>query len=295
MREESSAVPLLNSACRSSKTTARDETGDDPVERRQTPILMYHRVTETGESSRRGRSTNPVYTIGVEQFRRQMHCVSENGYRSLSLYDFMESGHITGESGVVITFDDGRAEVYGNALEILAESNLTATVFVITGSVGTAGFAGWDQLREMSAVGISIQSHAESHRPLTTLSTERLMHEMEASKKNIEDHVGHPVDFLSVPHGMIDLRVREAAREAGYRAVCTSEPGFSHCFGNPAVLCRVNVPGRCSPRWFKNVIAARSSSLLGQIVIKKLKNAAKGIVGYRNYRRFYELRYRIRA
>src|SRR5579859_1941497 len=68
-----------------------------------------------------------------------------------------------------VTFDDGEQSEYRNAGPLLSKRGITATYFVNPGLVGTeTKFLGWPQLKELLALGHSVQSHGYSHKFLTT-------------------------------------------------------------------------------------------------------------------------------
>ena len=94
--------------------------------------------------------------------------------------------------------------------------------------------------------------------------------ELVHSRKTIEDHLGDNVEFLSAPHGMIDKRVIDIARSVGYKAICTSEPGFNHRLNNPAILKRINISDGCNLQRFKKILEADQKMLLPEIVSKKI-------------------------
>ena len=143
------------------------------------PILMYHQVVEDGERNRQARNTNPAYTVTVGRFREQMAWLAENGFRTRSLDDVIDPRTPLKDS-VVITFDDGWADNFSHALPVLGEYGLSATIFVVTGFVGAPGYLDWEQLREMSGNGISLQSHTVSHRPLEELGDDEVAEELGA-------------------------------------------------------------------------------------------------------------------
>ena len=258
------------------------------------PILMYHSVSKVPEREKRIRNTNPAYSLSVSQFSEQMHYSHENHYRTLSLNELIDPTGNRHLKGVVITFDDGLANNYTNAFPILKKLNLTATIFVITHSIGNSQYLEWNQLREMEGEGVSIQSHTVTHRPLVGLKNDQMRYELDGSKKCIEDHLGSRVDFLSVPHGMIDRKVIEVAQAVGYRGVCTSEPGFSHAYGDPTILKRISISDSCDISTFKKIIEANHLLILPIIMSKKIKNLTKKLLGYDNYRKIYHVRYRIK-
>jgi peptidoglycan/xylan/chitin deacetylase (PgdA/CDA1 family) len=257
------------------------------------PILMYHQISEVPERGKRIRRTNPIYSLSVENFHEQMRYIHNNGYQTLSLKEIIDTVRYNQQQSVVITFDDGFANNYTNAFPILKKYGMTATVFVVTEFVGKGEFIDWNQLREMSGEGISIQSHTASHRPLSVLQGAEIAFELETSKKTIEDQLGSPVIFSSAPHGMIDQRVIDVARSVGYKGICTSEPGFRHSYGNPAIFKRVNIPDGWGIWKFRKIVGSDSFFILPTLFSKKIKNLAKRCLGYDNYRRMYRLRFRI--
>ena len=254
---------------------------------------MYHEVSEAPERSKKTRHTNPIYSLSLTKFREQMEYISKNSYQTLSLNELMNHTAYNYDKTVAISFDDGWTDNYTNAFPILKRLDLTATIFVITAFVSKPQYVDWHRLKEMNKEGVSIQSHTVSHRPLTVLKTNEIMYELDASKKQIEDHLGTPVDFLSAPHGMIDPRVLDIARGVGYKAICTSEPGFTHSWSDPAVLRRINISDRYEVSTFKKILQGNQNVLLSAIFSKKTKNLTRKLLGYNNYRKIYRLRYRI--
>ena len=209
-------------------------------------------------------------------------CISDN--------EEVISTHVP-EKNLVITFDDGWADNYTNVFPILREYGLIATIFVITGSVGQSNYMNWNQLREMSEAGISIQSHTVSHKPLAQLSTAEIEYELKTSKKTIEDALGEKVNFLSLPHGVFNDKVLGMAQEAGYQAVCTSEPGYSHEYKHLPVMKRINISDQFQMGTFNKILEKNEAVIFPMLLSKKVKNMAKKVVGYDLYRRFYNRRY----
>ena len=259
----------------------------------QIPILMYHEIAVVSERQKRVRTTNPDYSLSIQKFTQQMDYLQKNAYQALTLDEFNNERLSRDHKSIIITFDDGWIDNYTHGFPILQERQLTATIFIVTSFVGQQSYLNWSQIREMHAAGISIQSHTVSHRPLALLDEVEILAELENSKKTIEDHLGTVVNFLSVPHGMVSGSVIAGARKVGYQAVCSSEPGFSHKTGNPAVLKRVNIADRYSISTFGKIARADSGAILPTIWAKKIKNSAKKLLGYNNYRKIYRLRYRI--
>ncbi|MCS6989266.1 MAG: polysaccharide deacetylase family protein [Chloroherpetonaceae bacterium] len=140
-----------------------------------------------------------------------------------------------------ICFDDGYEDAFENAFPILAESELVANLFVITGVLGRRNV--WDftlfgefkhltkaQVRELSDAGWRVGSHSKSHLALTTLSVAALRAELRDSKKFLEDLLGKRVTTISFPFGNFDERVVEECKAAGYEEAISikkpSQDGF---------------------------------------------------------------------
>jgi peptidoglycan/xylan/chitin deacetylase (PgdA/CDA1 family) len=258
----------------------------------QLPVLMYHQVTEESERGRVVRRTNPAYSLTKAQFREQMTCLVEMEVWTLHLQQLSDGLNDKGKS-LAITFDDGWLDNYTIACPILAELGLTATIFVVAGFVGRDGYMNWQQLRELSRHGISIQSHTLTHRPLAELSKPEIASELVISKKILEDHLGARIDYVSMPQGVYNRKVLEMAKTAGYRGACTSEPGFSHEYGQFQVFKRINVSDRYRLDLFQRIVAMDQLVILPIMASRTLKNLARKIIGYDAYRKLYRSRFAI--
>ncbi len=255
------------------------------------PILMYHEVWESTEG--RIRHTNPAYVLTARNFSRQMHYLHDSGHRTLCLDEYLDGSRENEPQSVIITFDDGWYNNYSQAFPVLNELGLKATIFVVTDFIGQKGYMDWPQLKEMQENGISIQSHTASHGPLTEKSEVEIGEELRASKNKIEDRLGKLVQFMSAPHGMIDKRVIDAAMAAGYRAICTSEPGFRHSPGCPAILRRINISEKGALLIYQRICEKNEFAILPMVLSKQLKRVLKRMLGYTFYRKMYQMRYRI--
>ena len=173
--------------------------------RHRVPILMYHSIADCQTS----RHSYYATTTSPTAFAQQMRCLHENGYRTVTLQESLENLALREPSAklVVISFDDGYADLYRQAFPILNEYSFTATVFVITGllKVRRTTFNGTEcltlaEVRELHSQGISIGSHTLSHRTLTRLPQTQLEEELHTSKEFLEDELGAPVKSFAYPY-----------------------------------------------------------------------------------------------
>ena len=115
------------------------------------------------------------------------------------------------------------------------------------------------QILEAARKGISIQSHTVSHPILAMVDAQRLHAELADSRRTIGDLLGIPPTVLAYPNGTwSDFGPREidAARQCGYEAAMTYEPGIQAPGSfDPFRLLRLSVNWRHSRSWFRTMLA----------------------------------------
>ena len=106
----------------------------------------------------------------------------------------------------------------------------------------------WDELREMSANGMTIGAHTVSHPNLPKTDVEEATREVCQSRDMIADQLGRPVAHFSYPNGRgaahMNDTVREIVRRAGFRSAATSLPGCVQLGADPWGLRRVGIYNR---------------------------------------------------
>ena len=79
----------------------------------------------------------------------------------------------------------------------------------------------WDEVGEMAKSPLcTIGSHTMTHCRLSNLTDEELRYELGESKRQIEDHVGKPCEYVSYPFGWttdVNESVCRIAKEVGYK------------------------------------------------------------------------------
>lgn len=202
------------------------ETGELTVNRRAVPgmrgvpIFMYHVLT--GQSEPVGFHGETKYRLPFAVFREHLALIRREGFEPALVRQVWARESTDVRPAVGLTFDDGDVSNYTLAYPALVEADARADFFVNTATVGRAGFLSWPQIAEMQRAGLSFQSHSHEHVVLVGLPAAALQRQLRDSKHLLEDRLGASVDFLAAPYGLLDRRVVRAAREAGYRAVCTS-------------------------------------------------------------------------
>jgi len=229
-------------------------------------ILTYHRIgpPRQGEFEK--------LTVPPARFARQVGLLDRLGYGFCGLDMDMVPAFVAGQSvsshrPVIVTFDDGFAELYDHALPVIAERGIPAVVYAASDR-RTADWVDWDgqtappllagsQLNEMAASGITIGSHTRTHRRLTQCSPAELRDEVEGSKKSLEDLLGREVRHFCYPFGAHNDTVVEAVRSAGYVTACTTKKGAVAVGADALRLPRLTVGKRMGfLHFFRRVVLA---------------------------------------
>lgn len=220
-------------------------------------VLLYHRIGRP----RLGSLVAGQY-VAPSLFRRELDFLTTHGWRQVSLSEMIEkrgSEAAHGENEFCLTFDDGYLSVYEHARPALQDRGMTATVYVVAGSVG--GINGWDrsagdheepmmsaaQVRELAESGFEIGSHTLTHPHLTEVDDDQLRRELQDSKRALEDIIGKEVTSFSYPYGDYDSRVLDTAIDAGYKNAVATRLGVvldgTSAFEVPRVNVRWNAIG----------------------------------------------------
>jgi len=250
---------------------------------------MYHEIYKLEDRDRLKGLTNPVYNTEINFFQRQMAYLYAKRMKTLTIDElFSKETSSQGEGIVCLTFDDGWRGNYLYAYPVLQEYGLKATFFIATDLIGKPFYMTWENIKEIAASGMSIQSHTVTHRPLAHMRRERVLFELSESKRVIEERLGQEVRHLSLPHGSKNGMTWPIAKEIGYKTICTSDVGFQTSENNGPWLKRINMGDRISENKFQLIIHGKNQAIWDMKVTKGLKNMLRGIVGMKNYRKLYK-------
>jgi peptidoglycan/xylan/chitin deacetylase (PgdA/CDA1 family) len=214
----------------------------------------------------------------------------------------VQVGTLPAELGALcysLTFDDGHASDYTEAFPVLRELGLRATFFVVPTLVGTPGFVGWEQLREMVAAGMEVGSHSLTHPFVDHLGPAELRREFGESKAILEDRLGAPVRSASLPRGWGAPHLETILAELGYRVFCTSRVGWWHPGDRPLAVPRVRASAHMPVERFGAIVEAAPRSLWGIQAVEAAKGMVKACLGRRGWNRLrtplLRLRYTLEA
>ncbi len=111
----------------------------------------------------------------------------------------------------------------------------------------------WNQVTEMSRLGVRFGSHTCTHAILSRENTDEVVRELLDSKKAIESHIRTPVSLFAYPNGQrqdFSAANIEAIQAAGYKAALTTLPGCNSMDADPYQL-RRGQPWQRDPALFR--------------------------------------------
>ncbi|MEM9615048.1 MAG: polysaccharide deacetylase family protein [Actinomycetota bacterium] len=197
--------------------------------RHPVPILLYHHVSDEPLPW----CSTPVL------FDRHLAWLADNGYRTISLdqlRDRIEGRAEGAPREVVITFDDGYAELGGDVADSLRRHGFRAAAFLITsrnpdteGELYADGYEApdqtaylsWQRARELADEGLfEFHSHTHSHRtwPLIADEAPVLAAEISTARSLLSDRLERPetdFDHLAWPYGRACGPWEDEARNLG--------------------------------------------------------------------------------
>lgn len=208
------------------------------------PILMYHRIDwlpANPDALRRSLSITP------SEFDSQVRFLKERGFTAVTLadvYEALQGKRKLPPKPVVLTFDDGYVDNYANAFPVLKRYGFSGTFFVLTDVAGTGEYMSWEQLKEMHAAGMKIESHGRTHLDLAKLSSAGMSSQIKGARDAIEARLGATPRFYAYPSGSYNRDVIETVKTNGYLAAVTTVYGTDHTLQKAYELKRVRVDGR---------------------------------------------------
>jgi len=218
-------------------------SGVDPSGYQLVPILCYHNLAPQSK----GR-----LVLGVKSFEEQMHYLKSQGYRVVSLKEFLEFTWLKKQlprKSLVLTFDDGYRAFIQYAYPILKELGFTATLFVYSDYIGAGVTAlSWADLKKLAAEGFDIEAHSKSHGNMRRAATEsadeyakRLAAELNVPKDLFSKNLGYLPQSLAYPYGSQDDVVVQRTKERGYVAAFTVRRQGNPSFVEPLRIHRSQI------------------------------------------------------
>lgn len=210
-------------------------------------IVTYHGVSAHAPGK---------YDTTAQVFEEHLLFLRDAGYRTVHVSQLVDcqSWMLSNGKTLAITFDDGLANNFDIAADLLTKYGMTGTFFIPSAFIREERSTGWlsnimmswSDLRSLQAAGFEIGSHTRTHPNLGACALDVAREEIAGSKQDLEDRLGREIRSFAYPYGgpgAHSQQTRQLAVAAGYKAVCTQTPGPVTAHSDPLRLPRSGTRG----------------------------------------------------
>ncbi|MGO9905315.1 MAG: polysaccharide deacetylase family protein [Solirubrobacteraceae bacterium] len=219
------------------------------------PVLMYHVINPPPAGA-----PFPGLYVPADEFAAQMQALKAAGWHAVTL-DQLEAYWTRGVplgpgKPIVLTFDNGYASQYENALPILKRLGWVGNENMqLTGLPPSQGGLTDAQVRGLIAAGWELDTQGISHADLITLDASELEYQIATARQILQKRYDVPVNWFCYPSGHYDATVIAAVKAAGFVGSTTVIPGWASPGEDPYRLPRLRVLGGTSPSGLLDQIA----------------------------------------
>ncbi|MDO8508922.1 MAG: polysaccharide deacetylase family protein [Nanoarchaeota archaeon] len=168
------------------------------------PVLVYHKIED-----------GPAETIKVSpaEFKKQMDYLKKNNFQTITLNDYNDwkkGLFLMPKKAIIIVFDDGFKSVYTNAKPIMDQNGFIGSIPTVARyasfTSNASGYLNWNQIKDLSNNGWSIESHSATHSHMLRLNESEFRDELLSSKQIITSMTGKvPASFTFPFHESNEL------------------------------------------------------------------------------------------
>jgi peptidoglycan/xylan/chitin deacetylase (PgdA/CDA1 family) len=199
------------------------------------PVLLYHNIGPSRETEA------PSLSISPAKFESQIRWLAARGYTPIRASDWIawvSRGVPLPPKPILLTFDDGYADLAMFALPLLRRLGFTAEVFCVTRALGETNV--WDyegrtgphailaphHIKYWSRNGIGFEAHTRSHPDLTKLSEAGIRFEVGGSSEDLAEILGQAPIAFAYPFGRSNTSIKHVTRRFFQCAFSVNE-GFN--------------------------------------------------------------------
>ena len=213
---------------------------------------MYHAV----EDALRPPKYKHFYVL-TDEFAGQMRMLKRAGYQPISFGVLAAARAGAGalpRRPVLLTFDDGYANLKTNVHPLLNELGFPYTVFLVSERIGKTNdwvipdgyeatpLLSWAEIAAMQKDGgVAFEAHTATHPKLAEIGAADARRELADSKDALEQKLGTQIKMLCYPYGSVSEAVQDMAGELGYIQAVTTEFGRVRAGDDALRLPRISV------------------------------------------------------
>ena len=221
------------------------------------PILAYHVINQPPAQS----AISSSLYVPATEFSAQLQALKADGWHAVTLNQ-LEANWTRGVAlgpgkPIVITFDEGYASHYTNALPTLKRLGWVGVENLqVNGLPPSDGGLSDSQIRGLIAAGWELDSEGIGQGELTTLDALTLSERVTTARQTLRSRYNVPANWLSYPVGHYNATTVAAARAAGFEGALTSFAGWAGPQSDRFRLPRINVLAGTSPGQLLSQIAS---------------------------------------
>jgi peptidoglycan/xylan/chitin deacetylase (PgdA/CDA1 family) len=224
------------------------------------PVLMYHVINPPPPGA-----PFPGLYVPADEFAAQMQALKSAGWHAVTM-DQLEAYWTRGVplgpgKPIVLTFDNGYASQYLNAMPILKRLGWVGDENIqLRGLPPSQGGLTEDQVRGLLAAGWELDTQGISHADLIALGASELHYQVATARQILQKRYGVPVNWFCYPSGHYNATVIAEVKAAGFVGSTTVIPGWANRSEDPYRLPRLRVLGGTSPSALLQQIAQYESA-----------------------------------
>jgi peptidoglycan/xylan/chitin deacetylase (PgdA/CDA1 family) len=224
------------------------------------PVLMYHVINPPPSGA-----PFPGLYVPADEFAAQMQALKAAGWHAVTM-DQLEAYWTRGVplgpgKPIVLTFDNGYASQYVNAMPILKKLGWVGDENIqLSGLPPSQGGLTEDQVRGLLAAGWELDTQGISHADLIALDAAQLKYQVATARQILQKRYGVPVNWFCYPSGHYNATVIAEVKAAGFVGSTTVIPGWASRSEDPYRLPRLRVLGGTSPSALLQQIAQYESA-----------------------------------
>lgn len=207
---------------------------------------MYHLVESPVPAG-----AAPSLVVSPALFDAHMRGLRDAGWATITaaqLSAALSAGARPAKQTVVITFDDGHVDGYGNARPILQRYGFVGTFYMVTNRFGWSGYLTTDQARGMAAQGMEIANHTMDHADLASSSQAKAQAQIAGAQDAINAVLGIRPATFAYPFGSYSSTTIGLVSQAGLGLAVTTVAGCAIWTGNRLTVPRIRVSPAMSAR-----------------------------------------------
>jgi peptidoglycan/xylan/chitin deacetylase (PgdA/CDA1 family) len=224
------------------------------------PVLMYHVINPPPSGA-----PFPGLYVPAAEFAAQMQALKAAGWHAVTM-DQLEAYWTRGVplgSGkpIVLTFDNGYASQYTNALPILKNLGWVGNENIqLSGLPPSQGGLTDAQVRGLISAGWELDTQGISHADLIALDATQLHYQVVSAREILRRRYSVPVNWFCYPSGHYNSTVIAEVKAAGYVGSTTVIPGWANRTEDPYRVPRLRVLGGTSASALLDQIASAQAN-----------------------------------